>query len=133
MGLIRSVAVLAAFALAGAGTAMAQAGGRPPPPRTPHALAGKADCLSCHGPAANQHIKSVPAAHRFANTACVACHRLAATMPPGSAHAMDAAHATCAGCHVEGSPTHAKPVPTSHANRHESTCQLCHQPAAPPG
>lgn len=132
MRLIRSVAALTALTLAGAGAAMAQAPSRRPPARTPHALAGKADCLSCHGPGANQHIKSVPAAHRFANATCATCHRPAETMPPSSRHALDAAHARCAVCHVAGSPTGAKARPASHATYHASLCQMCHQ-QAPPG
>ena len=128
MRLIRTVAVLAAFTLAGAGAALAQAAtARPPASRTPHPTTGaKADCLSCHGPAANAHIQSVPADHHYANTACVACHRAAATMPSNSQHAMDAAHARCAVCHVAGSPTNAKPVPASHAAYHASICGNCH-------
>ena len=131
MSLIRTAAILAALTLAGVSTVMAQATPRPQPTRTPHLTADKADCLSCHGPAANEHITSVPAAHRFANAACLACHRPAQTMPPNSEHAMDAAHARCAVCHVAGSPTHAKPVPASHASYHPSICQTCHQPAQP--
>jgi hypothetical protein len=130
MRLIRTVAALTAFTLAGAGAAMAQATtARPPAARTPHPTAGKAECLSCHGPAANEHIHSVPAAHRYANAACVSCHRPAATMPPSSQHAMDAAHARCTVCHVASSPTNAKPAPASHAAYHASICQSCHEAA----
>jgi hypothetical protein len=133
MSLIRTFAVLAALALAVAGAAIAQVTPRPQASRTPHQTAGKDDCLSCHGAVANEHIPSVPAAHRYANAACVPCHRLAATMPSNSEHAIDAAHARCAACHVAGSPTHARPIPASHANRHASICQMCHQAAAPRG
>lgn len=132
MRLIRTVAALTALTLTGAGAAMAQAASRPPASRTPHAVAGKADCLSCHGPGANEHITSVPAAHRFANPTCATCHRPADTMPPNLRHAMDAAHARCAVCHVAGSPTGAKPAPDSHASYHGSLCQMCHL-RAPPG
>jgi len=132
MKLIRCVALLTAVTLAGAGAAMAQAAGQPRPSRTPHPTAGKTDCLSCHGPAANEHIHGVPADHHYANAACLACHRLAATMPADSRHAMDAAHTRCAVCHVAGSPTGAKPVSASHASYHPSTCKMCHR-QAPPG
>lgn len=115
---------------AGAALAQAQAPARTPASRTPHATAGKADCLSCHAAGANEHISSVPAAHRYANAACVACHRLAERMPPGSEHAMDAAHTRCATCHVAGSPTGAKAIPATHAEYHASLCQVCHQAAA---
>ena len=130
MSPIRTVAVLTAFTLAAAGAALAQsAAPRPAPSRTPHALAGKAECLTCHGPGANEHVKSVPAAHRFANAACAACHRPAETMPPSSEHAFDAAHARCGVCHVAGTRTGAKVPPASHAAYHASVCQMCHQQA----
>jgi hypothetical protein len=134
MELIRSMALLAALTLGGAGAALAQAPSRPRLARTPHVTDGKTDCLSCHGAAANASIKSVPAAHNYPNEACLNCHRLAATMPPFSKHAMDATHTRCATCHVEGSPTGAKvPPAASHDGRHASTCTMCHQqePAPP--
>jgi hypothetical protein len=129
MTLIRTAVVLAVLTLAGAGAAAAQAAARPQPSRTPHAIAGRADCLSCHAPGAKEHVKSVPAAHRFANAACATCHRPAATMPPTSRHAMDAAHTRCAVCHVANSPTHAKPLPASHGGYHASICVNCHEAA----
>ncbi len=134
MKLIRTMALLTAVTLAGAGAAMAQAAAaRPAPPRTPHPTAGKADCLSCHGPTATVQVQKTPAEHHYASPACLACHRLAPTMPPGSRHAMDAAHTRCGVCHVAGSPTHAKPVPASHTRRNGTTCQMCHQQAAQTG
>ena len=144
MKLIRSMALLAAVTLLGAGAAMAQAAAPPATPpatpkpasRTPHPTAGKTDCLSCHGLAGAEHISRVPAAHQYANAACLMCHRIATTMPTDSKHAMDAPHTRCAMCHVEGSPTGAKPMPaTSHAGRDASICTMCHQqaPAPPPG
>jgi len=134
MKLIRTMALLTAVTLTGAGAAMAQAAAsRPTPPRTPHPTAGKADCLSCHAPSASAEVRKTPAMHHYASPACLGCHRLAAVMPTGSKHAMDAAHARCAVCHVAGSPTHAAPPPVSHASYHASTCQVCHQQAqAPP-
>jgi hypothetical protein len=130
---IRTVAAVAALTLAGAGAALAQAAARPQAARTPHPVAGRSDCLSCHGNDANEHVTDVPAAHRFANAACATCHRPAQAMPPASRHAMDAAHTRCAVCHVADSPTGAKPIPDStHATRHASTCVMCHD-QAPPG
>lgn len=129
--MIRTIAILTAFTLAGAGAALAQAAAtRPAPSRTPHPVAGRAECLTCHGPGSTEHVTSVPATHRFANAVCATCHRPADTMPPGSAHALDGAHARCSVCHVAGSPTHAKPLPASHAAYHASVCQMCHQQAA---
>jgi hypothetical protein len=130
MKLIRTATLSVAITLALAGAAMAQAAGRPAPPRTPHPTAGKTDCLSCHGPTATAQVQKTPPEHKYASPACLACHRLAAVMPPPSTHAMDAAHARCGVCHVVGSPTHAKPVPASHTRRNGTTCQMCHQQAA---
>jgi hypothetical protein len=132
MSLSRTLFLVITLGLAGATTAIAQAANRQPAARTPHLTAGeRADCLSCHAQGANEHITAVPAAHRYANAACVACHRPAETMPPSSQHPMDAAHARCAACHVAGNRTGAKPAPASH-DHHASTCQICHQ-AAPLG
>lgn len=130
MRMIHTVAVLGALTLGAAGAAIAQTAGRAPAPRTPHVLAGRADCLGCHGAGANAHVKSVPAAHHFANGACAACHRQAEAMPPSSAHAMDAAHTRCAVCHVANSRVGAKAPPASHAQYDASTCVMCHEGAA---
>ncbi len=130
MSLLRTAAVLAALTLAGAGAAAAQGGAAKPAPRTPHALAGKADCLSCHATGANARITSVPAAHKYPNTMCAACHRVAATLPPSSAHAMDAAHTRCAVCHVANNRVNAKVPPASHGAYDASTCKMCHEAKA---
>ncbi len=124
---VRTIAMLGALTLACASAAMAQAAKAP---RTPHALAGRAECLSCHGQGANEHVTAVPAAHKYANGACAACHRAAETMPPAAKHAMDAMHTRCAVCHVANSRVNAKAPPASHANYHASTCSMCHQAAA---
>ncbi len=124
---LRTLAVLTALTLAGAGAASAQGAAAKPAARTPHAVAGKADCLSCHGQGANAHITSVPAAHRYANAACATCHRVAATLPPRSVHAMDPAHTRCAVCHVANSRVNAKATPASHAPYDASTCAMCHE------
>jgi hypothetical protein len=129
MSLIRTVAILSALTLAGAGAAVAQAAAHPAP-RMPHPAAGKAECLSCHAADANKHVVSVPAAHRYANAACQACHRLADKMPPSPNHAMDAAHTRCAVCHVANSRVGAKAPPASHASYDASVCVMCHVSAA---
>jgi len=129
MGLMRVVAVLAALSLAGAGAAAAQANPKTPP-RTPHALAGRVDCLGCHAAGAKQHVTSVPQAHHYANAACAACHRVAATLPPTSRHALDAAHTRCAVCHVANSRVNAKAPPAAHAAYDASTCAMCHASAS---
>ena len=131
MSSIRTAAILTAFTLAAAGSALAQAAAtRTTPSRTPHAVAGKADCLSCHGPGANENVKSVPEAHRFANAVCATCHRPAERMPPGSQHAMDPAHTRCVVCHVANNRLGAKTPPASHTAYRATVCQMCHQQAA---
>ena len=133
--MVRTRSALAALLLVcGAGIAAAQQPPRPQPPRMPHPAAGKEQCLTCHGPGANEHITSQPAAHSYAVTACAMCHRPAATMPPNSSHAMDDAHAVCATCHVAGGAAADHAPPASHANYHASICQTCHVARqAPPG
>lgn len=135
MNRLRIMLGLTALALTvGAGVAHGQqATQRPAPPRMLHPAAGKADCLSCHGPGANQHIKSTPAAHRYQNAACAMCHRPVETAPPASRHVFDDAHAACRTCHVADSPSGAKAPPAWHETFDVSICQMCHQPAAPPG
>jgi len=128
---IRTAALLTAFILAGAGAAMAQAvAAQPKAPLTPHPVAGRAECLSCHGSAGNGHVKHVPAAHHFANAACAACHRPAEKMPPNSTHAMDAAHTRCVVCHVANNRLGAKVPPASHSGYDASVCRMCHESAA---
>jgi hypothetical protein len=133
MSLVRTVVALTALALAGAGAAVAQAAGPKPAPRSPHPIAGRAACLSCHGAGANAHVTSVPASHHYADAACAACHHPAATQPPRATHALDAMHARCRVCHVVNSRVKgAMAPPASHAAYDVSTCQMCHEgPPAP--
>jgi len=126
----RTAGAVLVLSLVAVASAVAQAAA-PTPSRTPHRTAGKVDCLSCHAAGANAHIVSVPANHHYANTMCSGCHRPAATMPSQSQHPLDAAHTRCAVCHVAGNPMHAQPIPASHANRHASTCAMCHEPQSP--
>jgi hypothetical protein len=127
----RTTFALVTLALVGAGAAAAQqaAPARTPPPRMLHAAAGKTECLTCHGPGANEHIKSAPAAHKFGNQACPMCHRPSEHVPPTAAHAFTEATASCRTCHVANSPAGAKAPPASHENFHISICPICHQPA----
>jgi len=132
MKLTRTFAFVAALTLVGAGGLMAQQTPRPRAPRTPHATAGKEECLTCHGPAAREHVTSIPEGHNYENRRCLGCHRLTATLPPSSQHESDARHARCAACHREGGPAGAKPTPASHASYDASLCSLCHA-SAPAG
>jgi hypothetical protein len=132
MNLIRRALLPSALALA-CGAAALAAQERPQPPRMPHPAAGHEQCLTCHGPAANEHIKSTPANHHYAATACAMCHRAAERMPPAVSHPLDDAHATCATCHVAGGAAASHLPPASHATYHASICKDCHVAQAQPG
>ncbi len=135
MSLVRAGVALAALTgLVGVSVALAQQPAQRPPQML-HPAAGKADCLSCHGRGANEHITSVPEAHRYANGACQMCHKPIAAVPKDIPHAVDSAHADCRSCHAqaaEGAPAPtpgaAPAPPASHAKFHVSTCRLCPQP-----
>lgn len=134
MRTLQTIAVLAVLAVAGAGSAAAQAGGAATPPKVPHPVAGRADCLSCHGAGVKPHVVSVPADHHYASAACAMCHHPADTMPTPVPHALDAMHAQCRMCHVANSPFKgASAPPASHAAYDISTCQMCHGTAQPAG
>jgi cytochrome c554/c'-like protein len=143
-----AIAALALGAWAGASSARAQAVPHAPP-KMLHPVAGKQDCLSCHGAGANAHVTSVPASHHFANAACGMCHKPIAETPPAIRHAVDEAHTECRKCHVQAAegaaPAGAAPAtaappppapgaapapPASHASFDGATCRLCHEPAA---
>ena len=136
---MRSVRVALAFAtllgMAGVGVANAQPAARTPP-RMLHPAAGKQDCLSCHGRGANEHIKSVPAAHTYGNGACAMCHRPIAVAAKDIPHEVGDARADCRKCHAQvaagaaPAPGAAPSPPASHADFHGSICRICHQPAA---
>jgi hypothetical protein len=129
MSTIRTSLAVAALLVGAVAAGAAQAApARTPPPRMPHPAAGKAECLSCHAPNANAHIKSTPAAHHFANGACAMCHRPMDKIPPNAAHPFNEARADCRTCHAPNSTSGAKPTPDWHATYDEAICVLCHQP-----
>jgi hypothetical protein len=130
---MRAALAVVAIALgAPFGAANAQ---QPAPPRTPprtlHPVAGRTECLSCHAPGANQHIKSTPAAHRFGNAACAMCHRPIEATPANLPHPPGDAFRDCLVCHVPDSPAGAPLPPAWHESFHPSICGICHQAAAP--
>ncbi len=140
MRLLRAaLGLAAALSLGGFRVAVGQQAAPHGPPPMLHPVAGKQDCLSCHGTGANAHIVSVPASHHFANGACGMCHKPIAATPPAAKHALDDTHANCRACHVpavEGAtpaPGAAPAPPASHATFDVSTCRLCHEAAAPAG
>ena len=141
MRMVRAVIALGVVTvLGGARLGFAQAH---TPPQMLHPVAGKTDCLSCHGPGANAHVITTPATHHFANGACGMCHKPGTATPPAIKHAADDAHANCRSCHVQPaaggttsvaapSGTPAAPAwPASHQPFDAATCRLCHEPAAP--
>ncbi len=130
MNAIRTSLAVAALLVGAAAAAPAQqaAPARTPPPRMPHPAAGKADCLSCHAPNANAHIRSTPAAHRWANGACAMCHRPMDKTPPNATHPFNQANAACRTCHAPNSTSGAKALPDFHATYDVAICATCHQP-----
>lgn len=128
----RTFALAALLALgAGALGAQAPTPARSQRPRMPHRTLNKEDCLSCHAATATRHVQAVPANHSaYQNAACVTCHRPAATLPPRSQHAFDAAHTRCQACHVAGNTVNAQPIPADHEGRTSANCVMCHEPQA---
>jgi hypothetical protein len=96
------------------------------PPRTPHPVAGKEQCLSCHAANANRNIRSQPAAHRFPASACVGCHPAVTTRPPAVQHPLSASYAQCRTCHKAGGPQGVRVPPASHARYNVAICGVCH-------
>jgi predicted CXXCH cytochrome family protein len=94
-------------------------------PKTPHAIAGREACLTCHP------VSKLPADHASRPEAsCTACHPEAPAAPAGEApktpHAI-AGREACLICHP------ASKLPADHASRTEASCAACHPeaPAAP--
>ena len=122
------------------------------PPAIPHPLAGRDQCLGCHG-SGSTAFPQVPGDHagRTEDT-CTLCHSPAGAPAP-SATATPAATATptptapsagppaiphtlegrnlCLGCHGSGSPAFPQ-VPVDHAGRANEACTLCHSPTGVP-
>ena len=100
-------------------------------PQMLHPAAGKEACLDCHRPGANEHIKSTPANHSFANLACPMCHRAGPAQPPNIPHETGEAFADCRMCHAADGPPGIPVPPESHAGFHVSICRTCHTAASP--
>lgn len=98
------------------------------PPKTPHPIAGKEQCLSCHAANANRNIRSQPATHRFPATMCVGCHPAVTTRPPAVPHALGTSFTQCRTCHKANGPQGAKRPPASHARYAVAICGMCHTP-----
>jgi len=96
------------------------------PPKTPHPVAGKEQCLSCHAANANRNIRSQPTTHQFPATTCVGCHPAVTTRPPAVPHALGTSFAQCRTCHKANGPQGAKRPPASHARYNVAICGMCH-------
>lgn len=138
--------------LAAASLQPGQAGAEPLAQKdTPHAVAGREDCLACHGAA----IEPVPPDHAGrGNATCLACHKAAAAKPaapaatPGAAatpapaarppaspsapslipHTLEG-RAACTTCH---GPAGRHPFPKDHFGRTDGGCDSCHVPISSP-
>lgn len=120
--------VLAAVALAVVNAAQAQR----TPPKAPHPVAGKEQCLTCHAANANRNIRSQPATHQFPATTCVGCHPSVTNRPPAVPHELGASFAQCRTCHKANGAQGARVPPASHARYNVAICSLCHS-ARPAG
>ncbi|MBI2906189.1 MAG: HYR domain-containing protein [Chloroflexi bacterium] len=124
------------------------------PPRIPHDLTGRSDCLACHA-SGLAGAKLVPPSHSGrTNTMCQNCHIAipqaptptrtpTATPPPGTTPAPRTppniphdltGRDNCLACHATGLAA-APILPASHAGRTSDMCRWCHVPAsqaAPP-
>ena len=125
MKLVRIGFIALAIALT-AGAVQAQ---QATPPRMPHPVAGKEQCLTCHAANANPNIGSQPASHSFPVTACAMCHQPRTNAPPAVPHATTEAFQQCRTCHVANSPMGAPAPPAFHGTWNLATCQMCHLPA----
>jgi formate dehydrogenase gamma subunit len=99
-----------------------------------HEIAGKEQCLTCHGP---KGISPMPSNHEGRpQESCLVCHKPGPTPTPGAAklssgtpgaipHALEGKD-KCDMCHAGTGSL--KPVPADHAGRANSTCTACHKP-----
>lgn len=129
MNHVRTGLAVVLFGLgAAAGSANPQQGEQQrSPPQPLHQLAGKQECLSCHGRGANERITSIPADHRFQNAMCPACHVPVETAPPRIPHPVGPRFPSCDMCHMPNSLANAPAPPASHRGFHASICRLCHE------
>lgn len=125
MKLVRVGFITLAVAL----TASAAQAQQATPPRMPHPVAGKEQCLTCHAANANPNIGSQPASHQFPVTACAMCHQPRTNAPPAVPHATTEAFQQCRTCHVANSPMGAPAVPAFHGTWPLAVCGMCHLPA----
>lgn len=98
------------------------------PPKAPHPVAGKEQCLSCHAANANRNIRSQPATHQFPATTCVGCHQAVTNRPPAVPHDLGTSFAQCRTCHKANGPQGARVPPVSHARYNVAICSMCHSP-----
>ena len=107
----------------------------------PHGVAGREDCLLCHGEGIGGGQKVLADHAGRENDTCQLCHEppaaeeAPALAPSPTAPALGelphevAGREDCLMCHEEGIAGGQK-VPADHAGRENDTCQLCHEPPA---
>jgi hypothetical protein len=119
--------------LAGLGIAQpAQAQAAKKPPVIAHDVAGRTECLMCHG-GTMEGMKAVPANHKGrVNSQCLMCHAKDSPMqtatPPAITHDL-AGRDQCMMCHG-GTMEGMKAAPASHKGWDVKDCTLCHATAA---
>jgi cytochrome b subunit of formate dehydrogenase len=102
-----------------------------------HEIAGKEQCLTCHGP---KGVSPMPSNHEGRpQESCLVCHKPGPTPTPGAAkpgatkpagvagaipHALEGKE-KCDQCHAGVGSL--KPVPADHTGRANTTCTACHQ------
>ncbi|HWP36203.1 MAG TPA: hypothetical protein VNL18_01495 [Gemmatimonadales bacterium] len=105
------------------------------PPAMKHAAAGREKCMMCHAKGVMEAVPDAPASHGadWPVEACGWCHAPDAAMqsktPPVMPHTA-AGRDKCLMCHNVGVMEAVPDVPADHKARAETTCKLCHQPAA---
>lgn len=105
----------------------------PRPAPVPHDLAGRADCLMCHGVGAMDAVTEVPASHaERASETCLWCHATDSpllTVDPAQIPHGVAGRDDCLMCHAVGAMEPVTDVPANHEGRESIHCRMCHHPA----
>jgi cytochrome b subunit of formate dehydrogenase len=98
----------------------------------PHPVEGQEQCETCHGATG---MKPQPADHEGRPVeSCLVCHKPGAATTPGASggtargipHAVEGKE-QCDLCH--GAANSLMPLPATHDDRDNQTCQVCHKPA----
>ncbi len=112
------------------------------PPKIPHSLTGRENCVACHQTGVGGAPKFPDDHVSRTNELCKFCHEPAAVTAPAKPaaggpnpipHSLQGRD-NCLACHKDGVGGATK-IPASHAGRTNDICRTCHQPATggPPG